>query len=64
MEFIHSHPAFEALFVVAPVVVLVVLLALTMRSIVMRDRAMVGKKAQTPVSQEAYEKEWRHRDSA
>lgn len=64
MDFIHSHPAFEALFVIAPIAVLIVLLALTMRSVIMRDRAMVGKRGQAPASLEAYEKEWRNRNSA
>lgn len=59
-----EDPRFAPLFMIVPAVIMVLLLALTMRSVVMRERAMVRQNRQDPDAQAAYERRWRDRSAA
>lgn len=47
------------LFIIGPVLLMVVLLGLTMRSIVLRERAMIRQRRHEEQERAAYENRWR-----
>lgn len=59
-----EDPRFAPLFVIVPSLIMVVLLALTMRAVIMRERAMVRQNRQDADIQTAYEQQWRNRGAA
>ena len=59
-----EDPLFAPLFIIIPAVIMVLLLALTMRSVVMRERAMVRQDREDPDARAAYERRWRHPGAA
>lgn len=59
-----SDPLFTPLFMIVPALILVVLMALTMRAVIMRERAMIRHRRQDVDAQAAYERQWRNRSAA
>lgn len=59
-----EDPRFAPLFMIVPAIIMVVLLALTMRAVIMRERAMVRQNRQDPESLQAYERQWRDHSAA
>ena len=55
-----EDPRFAPLFMIVPAVIMVLLLALTMRSVILRERAMVRQNREDPEAQRAYEQRWRN----
>lgn len=59
-----SDPLFTPLFMVVPAFILVLLMALTMRAVVMRERAMIRHRRQDVDARDAYERQWRKQSAA
>lgn len=59
-----EDPRFAPLFVIVPAIIMVLLLALTMRAVIMRERAMVRQNRQDPDARAAYERQWRNHSAA
>ena len=57
-------PLLAPLFMIVPALVMVMLLALTMRSIIMRERAVIRDRRNDPQARAAYEAQWRDRPAA
>lgn len=51
-------------FLIAPSIVLVVLMALTMRAVINRERAMIPERRRDQDARVAYVNRWRNRTSA
>ncbi|HPY26011.1 MAG: hypothetical protein QG655_2957 [Actinomycetota bacterium] len=59
-----EHPLFAPLFMIVPAVIMVLLLALTMRAVIMRERAMVRRHRDNPEALQTYERQWRYHSAA
>jgi hypothetical protein len=59
-----SDPLFTPLFMIVPALILVMLMALTMRAVIMRERAMIRQRRQDQGARAAYESRWRDRSAA
>ena len=60
MSAIDIHdPSLLPLFIIGSSVVLIMLLALTMRSIIMREKAMIRRNRQDEAVRASYESNWR-----
>lgn len=59
-----EDPRFAPLFMIVPAVIMVLLLALTMRSVILRERAMVRQNREDPDALRAYERRWRNHSAA
>lgn len=54
-----EDPRFAPLFMIVPAIIMVLLLALTMRSVILRERALVRQNGEDREAQRAYERRWR-----
>jgi len=59
-----SDPLFTPLFMIVPALILVMLMALTMRAVIMRERAMIRHRRQDQTARAAYESRWRNQSAA
>ena len=59
-----SDPVFAPLSIIAPALLLIVLLALTMRSIILREKAMIRERRNSDEARAAYDSNWRNRTAA
>ncbi|HOB48429.1 MAG TPA: hypothetical protein PKK01_03835 [Mycobacterium sp.] len=59
-----EDPRFAPLFMIVPAIIMVLLIALTMRSVILRERAMVRQHREDPDARRAYEQTWRNHSAA
>lgn len=59
-----SDPLFTPLFMIVPAIVLVALMALTMRAVIMRERAMIRRRREDTGARASYESRWRDHSAA
>ncbi len=59
-----EDPRFAPLFMIVPAVTMVLLLALTMRAVIVRERAMVRQNREDSGARAAYEQRWRNHSAA